>query len=802
MSTTEYRFGRFRLIPATHELWRGGELQRVPPLVFDCVAYLLRHRERMVGRDELVSAVWGRIDVADAQIRQLIARARRAVDDDARMQQAIRTVAGVGYRWVMPVDVEATDSTAGDPPSAMTGPKASAKARPDLAVERTVENRLPALASAHEEAPASPAMPRSRRRRWVVTVACVWLIAALLTYAVVRRAPTTAPLAQGQAVVVIPIEVSAPAAAGWVRLGGMDLVAGRLRAAGLPVPPTDSIVAALHSVDDPRSDAGQDRLRRILGAALIVQGSAVKSPAGWHVRLSATGADGVQHRIESDRADVVAALGAAADLLLAALGHSAPDGIESREPPSERLQRAQAAMLAGELATARAILSDESLSRRDDAEVRFRLGQLDFLEGRLEQAEAPMKALLESDDALLRPELRARALNLLALIDFRRQDCVAMDRHASGAIAVLAPGQAPADAGQALATRALAGICMERLGDALADLGQARLRMEAAGDRLGIARVDQYLGRLELQRNRPGEAVPYFKAADDVLASFGAVEPLLNNLVNLVDAQSRLLHWNEALAESERLWLLRERMADVDRRVYLGAMHAGVLIGVGRFADAQAALASMRAIAADTGVGASVLRVVQAELDWRRGRYEEALTGTTRAVSESADAPGPNDASRAYLELLRQRASIAAGKPVRADPPLRAGSATRPSALLVANAEWAAYRHHDTEAEHLFRVAAAAAEAEGVPETIAIAAQAYAEWLLGRGRANEAGAQASRVAVWASQDFDSALLQVNVFHALGQYEPWQRALRQAQSVAGEREIPSALLTAPAAGGTP
>lgn len=101
MDRTSYRFGRFHLNPAARELWTDGRLLRVRPLVFDSIVYLIQHGDRVVGRDELVSAVWGRVDVADVQVRQLIARARQTVGDDAQKQQAIRTVPGGGYRWVM-----------------------------------------------------------------------------------------------------------------------------------------------------------------------------------------------------------------------------------------------------------------------------------------------------------------------------------------------------------------------------------------------------------------------------------------------------------------------------------------------------------------------------------------------------------------------------------------------------------------------------------------------------------------------------------------------------------------------------
>ena len=50
-------FGDCSLDIATRELRRAGARVDLPPTVFDCIAYLAGHRDRAVGRDELVAAV-------------------------------------------------------------------------------------------------------------------------------------------------------------------------------------------------------------------------------------------------------------------------------------------------------------------------------------------------------------------------------------------------------------------------------------------------------------------------------------------------------------------------------------------------------------------------------------------------------------------------------------------------------------------------------------------------------------------------------------------------------------------------
>ena len=53
-----------------------------------------------------------------------------------------------------------------------------------------------------------------------------------------------------------------------------------------------------------------------------------------------------------------------------------------------------------------------------------------------------------------------------------------------------------------------------------------------------------------------------------------------------------------------------------------------------------------------------------------------------------------------------------------------------------------------------------------------------------------------RVAPWAARDYDCALLQVRLFHALGEPAAWSKALAQARELAGERELPADLVEPP------
>jgi hypothetical protein len=90
----------------------------------------------------------------------------------------------------------------------------------------------------------------------------------------------------------------------------------------------------------------------------------------------------------------------------------------------------------------------------------------------------------------------------------------------------------------------------------------------------------------------------------------------------------------------------------------------------------------------------------------------------------------------------------------------------------------------------------ASADRRGVPAEIVAVVKSRAPALLVAGENEKAATLIGRVASWSERDFDCALLQLRLFHALDAREPWFNALRQAQSLAGEREIPRSLLTPP------
>lgn len=89
------------------ELRRGEVLVALEPQVFDLLMYLVRNRDRVVSKDDLIAAVWGGRIVSDSTLTSRINAARRAIGDDGERQRLIRTVARKGFRFVAAVRAEA-----------------------------------------------------------------------------------------------------------------------------------------------------------------------------------------------------------------------------------------------------------------------------------------------------------------------------------------------------------------------------------------------------------------------------------------------------------------------------------------------------------------------------------------------------------------------------------------------------------------------------------------------------------------------------------------------------------------------
>jgi pimeloyl-ACP methyl ester carboxylesterase/DNA-binding winged helix-turn-helix (wHTH) protein len=113
---TIYEFDDCLVDPGRFELRRGGAVEHVEPQVFDVLVHLIRHRERVVTKTELLDTVWGDRFVSESALASRLKSARRAVGDDGASQRVIRTVFGRGYQFVADVAEHPTAPATPTPP--------------------------------------------------------------------------------------------------------------------------------------------------------------------------------------------------------------------------------------------------------------------------------------------------------------------------------------------------------------------------------------------------------------------------------------------------------------------------------------------------------------------------------------------------------------------------------------------------------------------------------------------------------------------------------------------------------------
>jgi len=95
-----YLFDDYSLDVERRELRRGSELIPIEPLAFDLLEFLIRNRERVVSKDNLIASVWNGRIVSESTLTSRMNSVRHAVGDNGEHQRLIRTVPRKGFRFV------------------------------------------------------------------------------------------------------------------------------------------------------------------------------------------------------------------------------------------------------------------------------------------------------------------------------------------------------------------------------------------------------------------------------------------------------------------------------------------------------------------------------------------------------------------------------------------------------------------------------------------------------------------------------------------------------------------------------
>ncbi|HEY3515997.1 MAG TPA: winged helix-turn-helix domain-containing protein [Gammaproteobacteria bacterium] len=102
-TSRRYSFGEFTLDLERGALLRAGAHVALRPKTFEVLRVLVERHGRLVTKQELLDAVWGRVVVTEGSVAKCLIEIRRAIDDGS--QTSIKTVPRRGYIFDEPVTV-------------------------------------------------------------------------------------------------------------------------------------------------------------------------------------------------------------------------------------------------------------------------------------------------------------------------------------------------------------------------------------------------------------------------------------------------------------------------------------------------------------------------------------------------------------------------------------------------------------------------------------------------------------------------------------------------------------------------
>lgn len=685
-----YRFDGFELRLRTRELLRAAEPVELQPKVFDLIAYLVRHRDRAIDKNELLDGVWPRQVVTEAALARSIMKARRALDDDAEQPRRIHTVHGRGYRFMARVEV---------------GPAAGPEAIGNEPAPRVPTNPVGAddAVSTATTSAAQPSRPRIRAMHWLLAGALV-LAATLATLRSIDWQADEAGDALPQRIAVMPIaNRTGDSSLDWMELGLMSAIEQILREGGnLPTVAPAELLPMLpvgDAIDAPVLEA----IRVAHQASHLVVGE-LQAGAG-NLRLSYRVIDeGGRERRRSIVGDALPALarGTGTDLLalLGGDGDAIDAGLD--DFVNEAFLRGRASRLRGELREARTMfelaarqapgefwpryelalvqrdlgdmdaalatlgaLHQEARRRGDDRHLRaaatslalahMHSGDLDAARELLESAHA---AALRLGDA----RAAGTVMTNLSIVARRRGDLRAARRWAEDALATYAAAGIAHPPGHAFNTLSQVALAERRYDEAELLLGRALAAFRLVGDRRNEAVALNASARLARQRGDFATATRLAEEALGLHRAQGEQRNIVSNLMNLSDLALLAGDLDRARERAEEAQAhadaLGEAPVRADARVQMGE----ALIAVAELDAAEAVLRDALSLSDAAGEGGNgvIARLHLTDIALRQSRLEDAGMEAEAAWEVARRTSSPLLQSAAQGAIAR--AALASGR--------------------------------------------------------------------------------------------------------------------------------------------
>lgn len=97
---TVLRSGTLTVYPERFEAYLQGEELEFTPKEFELLVYFIENKNRVLSRDQLLSAVWNYDFVGDTRIVDVhVSHVREKIEENTRKPIYIKTVRGIGYKF-------------------------------------------------------------------------------------------------------------------------------------------------------------------------------------------------------------------------------------------------------------------------------------------------------------------------------------------------------------------------------------------------------------------------------------------------------------------------------------------------------------------------------------------------------------------------------------------------------------------------------------------------------------------------------------------------------------------------------
>ena len=792
----KYLFGEFELNPASRELLRNGKPIALRPRSLECLIYLIEHRDRAVGRDELIAAVWGRVDASDTVVAQTMLRARKALDDSGDQQGMIRTVPRFGYRWAAPVrevmvasdsEVAYAGGSVADAVPGVSTQYAEAETEDEaLDAAEALESPDTFGVDMEKVAESPPVIGTPRRLRHLGLPLLLALIVAVgVGFLLYSRYRNDAPAQMtNDAVLVMPVTVvPADSESAWVRLGGMDYLAARLRSSGINVLPSEQALRLSAAIEGDAPAAARKKLLSLSGARWIAMPEVRQARDGWQVRLHFIDARTEQwHEARGNTA--LAAVATAADAWLRQLGGQGETG-PPPTPMIERLHRLDAEILAGRLQEARRLVRSWSPAERNDPRLLYREGRLEFRAANLDASAALFqKALDEAQAADV--ETKVGALLGLGGVERNRGNLGAAELRFTEALKLaesLPPDRVNSRMiGYAYQGRGIVNAQQGDLDASIKDLGQGRVWIQRSGDLVALAVNGHNLGKAEALHGNYLQALHEFDRSIEIFERFRVNDYLANSLYEKAELQMAFARPVDAWDSARRAAALAPKLEDDSLAVAVLASKARIQIAQGRLREMADTLASMRSRGAQDAE--QPLREVLLRLHLARGQLAEArmLAG-----------PAPSAPVGDGLMLAAVQAAVRAGDLPSAKSWLASAAPVgdqdaRYHTVALEMARALIARTQDDGVTALQHAERAAAVAGLSPAAEIQTGVVQVRVLLDARQYDAASAILGRLEKYAETDYRVAWAMLTLFRALDDQRAAATALERANSLRGDRNL--------------